>query len=106
MSSFTEILIASPLKDGDQWVVRKEFDYFHDYLYSTHERSRKEADDIFYEAMLVLGTPKWKAGAMYRAVRMFGGGSYKKHSSYTIPIKDTTIEIPELAEDVCLANYL
>ena len=44
----------------------------HDCLYSTHYRTRKEADDIFYEAMLVSGTKPWKAKIMYWAVRLFG----------------------------------
>jgi hypothetical protein len=146
MSSFTEILIASPLKDGNKWVVRKEFEYYikeeggdsvcvpagfvtdyasipqvlwtlapkwgkygkaaivHDYLYSTHEKSRKEADDIFYDAMIVLGVPKWKAKTMYRAVRWFGGKSYKKPGSFMISVKDSMVEIPELGEDVCFVN--
>ena len=43
----------------------------HDYLYQTSQRSRKEADDIFYEAMLVGGTKRWKAKLMYYGVRFF-----------------------------------
>jgi len=147
MSSFTEILIASPLKDGEQWVIRKEFSYYvdkeggdvitvpagfisdyasiprflwpfaprwgkygkaavvHDYLYDTHEKTRKEADGIFYDAMVILGTPPWKAKTMYRSVRMFGGNAYKDHSSYIVGLKKTMIEIPELAEDVCFTDY-
>ena len=44
----------------------------HDYIYQTKCRTRKEADDIFYEAMLVLGVPEWKAKLMYSGVRIFG----------------------------------
>ena len=44
----------------------------HDWLYHYHIRTRKEADDIFLEAMLVSGTKPWKAKVMYRAVRLFG----------------------------------
>ena len=44
----------------------------HDYLYRTHQRSRKEADDIFYEAMLVGGTKQWKAKIIHYGVRLFG----------------------------------
>lgn len=52
----------------------------HDYLYCTHERSRKEADDIFYEAMLVSKVPKWKAKIMYWCVRLFGQKSYTNNN--------------------------
>lgn len=34
--------------------------------------SRERADEIFLEAMLVLGVPKWKAKIMFYAVRLFG----------------------------------
>lgn len=44
----------------------------HDWLYWEQRRSRKEADAIFHEGMLVLGTPRWKAWAMWAAVRTFG----------------------------------
>ena len=38
MSSFTDILIVSPLSDGERWVVRKEFSY---YLDDDNEDSEK-----------------------------------------------------------------
>ena len=58
----------------------------HDYLYQKRKMvwgiggtpivhttvTRKEADDIFHEAMLVAGTPEWKAKLMYWGVRLFG----------------------------------
>ena len=60
----------------------------HDYLYKNGGRvpcpncvgdvyTRKQCDGIFYDAMGVLGTPEWKRKVMYRAVRMFGGSSFK-----------------------------
>lgn len=49
----------------------------HDYLYWKKTYSRERADAIFLEAMLVLGTAPWKARAMYRAVRLFGGKAWK-----------------------------
>ena len=48
----------------------------HDWLYRTHECSRKQADEIFYEAMTVLGVAWWKRATMYRAVRWFGKSAY------------------------------
>lgn len=50
----------------------------HDYLYRTpHIATKREADDIFNEAMQALGTGWWTRNTLYRAVRMFGGSSYK-----------------------------
>lgn len=54
----------------------------HDFLYQSHNypemsHSRKEADDIFYEAMLVEGTKHWKARVMYIGVRLFGWLAWK-----------------------------
>ena len=65
-----------------QWLIPPTGQYgkaavIHDYLYSTGLYSREKADEIFYEAMLVLGVPKWKAYSMFKAVRMFGGSHYK-----------------------------
>ncbi|MDD7911243.1 MULTISPECIES: DUF1353 domain-containing protein [Pseudovibrio] len=54
----------------------------HDYLYEfgvirgpngPEKPTRKQADDIFLEAMEVLKVPYIRRHAMYRAVRMFGG---------------------------------
>lgn len=74
ISSF-ELSIAAPL--------------IHDYLYrfegnNKHHRatsptpglisqriSRKRADEIFYDIMIMEGVPKWKAVAAFRAVRWF-----------------------------------
>jgi len=53
----------------------------HDYLYNQrkkHGRTRKECDQIFLEAMEVLGVPWWKRRLMYRAVRSFGWIPWKK----------------------------
>jgi hypothetical protein len=43
----------------------------HDYLYQYQLRTRREADDIFLEGMLVLGVEQWQARLMYRSVRCF-----------------------------------
>ena len=44
----------------------------HDFLYQTNRRTRKEADDIFHEAMGVLGVASWRCFLMYWGVRMVG----------------------------------
>ena len=50
----------------------------HDYLYQTHNQTRFMADAIFYEAMVVGGTAKWKAKMMYYGVRLFGWLAWKQ----------------------------
>ncbi|MDD3468235.1 MAG: DUF1353 domain-containing protein [Campylobacterales bacterium] len=50
----------------------------HDYLYDNALRTKKEADNIFYEAMGVLNVPKWQRCTMYIAVKFFGRGNYKE----------------------------
>jgi hypothetical protein len=44
----------------------------HDFLYTNHIKTRKESDDIFLEAMVVLKVPAWQKNTMYWAVRIFG----------------------------------
>lgn len=50
----------------------------HDNLYRSHDVPRKKADRIFRSLMQHLEVPAWKISAMYRAVRWFGGGPYKR----------------------------
>lgn len=49
----------------------------HDYLYTSHEASRRDADRIFREALKAEGIPLGKRLAMWAAVRAFGGPSYR-----------------------------
>lgn len=49
----------------------------HDYLYTQAIGTKSYADDIFLEAMTVLGVPTWKRKVMHTAVIFFGRGSYK-----------------------------
>ncbi len=108
MSSFTDVLLVSPLADGKTWVIQRPFRYdvgaegssdtiavpvgfrtdfatvprllwvvlpkwgrygnatvIHDYLYWMQERTRREADCIFLEAMGVLGVGPIVKYAMY-----------------------------------------
>ena len=44
----------------------------HDWLYWEQPRSRKEADDIFLEGMVVLEVPNLTRRIIYYAVRWFG----------------------------------
>lgn len=49
----------------------------HDEAYGSGIVSRKLADQVFYEAMLVSDVAKWRAWLAYRCVRLFGGKFYK-----------------------------
>lgn len=51
----------------------------HDSLYGDGSVPRDVADDVFHEAMLVLGVAKWRAWAAWCAVRLFGRQFYRKH---------------------------
>lgn len=44
----------------------------HDYLYHVKRFTRKRCDDIFLEAMEVLGVSKWKRLVIYYAVKLAG----------------------------------
>jgi hypothetical protein len=50
----------------------------HDVLYSGHQVTRKVADEVFYEALLVVGIPKWQAWLMWSGVRVGGGSAWRK----------------------------
>ena len=51
----------------------------HDYLYRNQKTSRKEADDIFYEAMKFDGVATGSRHLIYRFVRMFGWFAWNKN---------------------------
>jgi hypothetical protein len=66
-------------------------DGLHDWLYanahgewSIDHITRELADDIYLEAMEVLGVPTWKRTLMYRAVRA-GGWAYWKRRNGLVP---------------------
>jgi hypothetical protein len=48
----------------------------HDYCYENAIHTKKWADSVFYEAMSVLGVPRWKRRIMYAVVKFFGKGKY------------------------------
>ena len=58
----------------------------HDWLYQTHRAEygpysaridRRFADDIFLEAMIILGVKPWRRKLMYWGVRLFGWLAWK-----------------------------
>ena len=52
----------------------------HDYLYLIGNLSRKQADELFLEALLSCGVSGFVAKGMYWSVRAFGGGRYAEYS--------------------------
>ncbi|HJX13044.1 MAG TPA: DUF1353 domain-containing protein [Dehalococcoidales bacterium] len=48
----------------------------HDYCYWEQQRTKRQADDIFREAMKVLEVPPVTSWFMYWAVRLFGGPAW------------------------------
>lgn len=59
----------------------------HDFLYGVQgnapegkHRSRQECDNIFYEAMGILGVPQWKRSVMWIALKFFGFYAWNKSS--------------------------
>ena len=53
----------------------------HDRIYQTHSRTRREADSIFKEAMLVSGTLPITAFVIWLAVRLFGFWAWRKFNA-------------------------
>lgn len=55
----------------------------HDWIYRTADVNitRKEADNILLEIMVLRGVTLWRRRAIYTAVRLFGGSSYVKRTS-------------------------
>ena len=55
-----------------KWGIYGNAAVIHDWLYWDQYKKRKTSDDIFLEAMEVLGVPKWKRYLLYQSVRIFG----------------------------------
>ena len=51
----------------------------HDHTYATQTYTRKRADQIFLEAMIVLLCRWWRRTIIYQSVRWFAGGAWKMH---------------------------
>lgn len=50
----------------------------HDYVYRNTDLgvTKEEGDRMFYDGMIAMGTPEYRAWYMYRGVKIFGGSSY------------------------------
>lgn len=51
----------------------------HDEAYTRQDISRKEADDMFLEAMKSVGIAMWRRWAIYLAVRIGGGRAWRRN---------------------------
>jgi hypothetical protein len=49
----------------------------HDWLYCCHRLTRARADAVFYEALLALGVPRWRAWLMWAGVRIGGAHPWR-----------------------------
>lgn len=49
----------------------------HDFLYTQASLSRKECDEVLYQALRSEGIAKWRAWMFWVGVRLGGGNSYK-----------------------------
>lgn len=77
--------------------VAEEAAVVHDYLYTSYVVgvTRAQADDVFAEALKVMGVPAWRRGPMWAAVRAFG----KKHWGSGTPLKLVEPTAEQLAEN-------
>ncbi len=76
----------------------------HDYLYALgQERARRYADLVFLEAMRESGVPWLRRSAMYRMVRMFGGGGYGLKADWSFVDHETGDPTPPPEERPILA---
>jgi len=53
----------------------------HDWMYYTQTYPRKTCDQVLSEAMQASGIHRWKGGAFYIAVRLFGASHYGTNKS-------------------------
>lgn len=53
----------------------------HDWLYTTGEVTRKQADAVLYRALRAEGVARWRAWLMYAGVRIGGAKHYKTPTS-------------------------
>ena len=50
----------------------------HDYLYATHQLTKKQSDQVYYDLLIFNGVKKWKACVSYKGLWVGGGKSWKE----------------------------
>ena len=56
----------------------------HDALYDSEHWQREQIDDCFRDLLRACGVGKMRRAVIYRAVRLFGGMTWKKHTQESI----------------------
>lgn len=69
----------------------------HDYCYWEQTYTRKRSDEIFREAMEVLGVASWTIFVMYWAVRLFAECAWRGNQKRRKQGKDRVVAPPEKA---------
>ncbi len=59
----------------------------HDWLYYSAKTNRKMADEVFFEAMGVIGVPLWKRRLIWSGLRMGGWVAWNKHRKEGHPLE-------------------
>lgn len=73
----------------------------HDWLYSNHQMSRKEADRVFRKILIRDNTDTTKTALMYSAVRL-GGGSHYDHTELELEMLK---ELELVSDPAWLGHY-
>ncbi|MFQ5874706.1 MAG: DUF1353 domain-containing protein [Dehalococcoidia bacterium] len=86
------------------WLVPKWGKYgkaaiIYDYCYWDQDYSRKRSDEIFREAMGVLGVALWRKFMIFWAVRLFGQGAWRGNRKRREQGKNRVVEPPQKAVD-------
>lgn len=68
---------------------------FHDWLYHTHQITREQTDDFFYQLLLANKVSKTKAVLMREAVQSFGGWYWDNDKDDTAYLKRLTKKIQQ-----------
>lgn len=72
----------------------------HDYCYWEQRYTRERSDQIFREAMGVLGVARWKMFLMYQAVRLFGWWAWRANQKRRQAELERVVAPPLKAADV------
>lgn len=67
------VLVGSPFETESM-----EASCLHDWLYHSHDTTRKAADQLFYDLCVYNGVPRWRAELKYWALRLFGGKAWRR----------------------------
>lgn len=78
---------------GHPWAQYLPAAIVHDILYETEFLPRELADQCFRDLMVWLEVPAWRRGAMYRAVRLVGGFTWRKHTARSREYALTFLEV-------------